>query len=126
MRRPLELLMGSVVLVLLIACSNVASLLTSRAIVRRREIAIRGALGAGAARLTIQLLCETTPLALIGGAFGLGLACSVMPVLARHVMSTVPRAEDMGIDGPVLVIYYCVGNDRYRLWSGTGAGGVSE
>jgi putative ABC transport system permease protein len=101
-RRPLELLMGSVVLVLLIACSNVASLLTSRAIVRRREIAIRGALGAGAARLTLQLLCETAPLALIGGALGLGLACSVMPALARHVMSTVPRAEDMGIDGSVL------------------------
>jgi len=101
-RRPLELLMGSVVLVLLIACSNVASLLTSRAIVRRREIAIRGALGAGTARLTIQLLCESTPLALIGGALGLVLACSVMPSLARHAMSTVPRAEDMAIDAPVL------------------------
>ncbi|MFZ0315119.1 MAG: ABC transporter permease [Candidatus Korobacteraceae bacterium] len=101
-RRPVELLMGSVVLVLLIACSNVASLLTSRALVRRREIAIRGALGAGAARLTIQLLCETTPLALMGGALGLGFAYSVMPALARHAMSTVPRAEDMGIDASVL------------------------
>lgn len=107
-RRPLELLMGSVVLVLLIACVNVASLLTSRAVVRRREIAIRGALGAGTARLTFQLLCESTPLALMGGALGLLLAYCLMPVLARQTISIVPRAEDMAINGPVLAFTFLV------------------
>lgn len=102
-RRPLELLMGAVALVLLIACANVASLLTSRAIVRRREIAIRGALGAGAWRLTMQLLCESTPLALLGGALGLILTLFAMPVLARCAISILPRAEDLTIDGSVLM-----------------------
>lgn len=111
--RPLELLMGSVMLVLLIACANVASLLTSRAIVRRRELAIRGALGAGAARLAAQLLCETTFLALIGGGIGLLAAAVVTPVLAHHALSVVPRAEGISIDGSVLaftlVVSLCTG-----------------
>ncbi len=102
-RRPLELLMGAVALVLLIACANVASLLTSRAIVRRREIAIRGALGAGVLRLTMQLLCESTPLALLGGGLGLILAFCAMPVLAHCAVSILPRAEDLTIDGSVLI-----------------------
>ena len=104
--RPLELLMGSVLLVLLIACANVASLLTSRAMVRRRELAIRGALGAGAARLAAQLLCETTLLALIGGSLGLLAAFLVTPVLAHHALSLVPRAEGISIDRSVLAFTF--------------------
>jgi predicted permease len=106
--RPLELLMGSVLLVLLIACANVASLLTSRAIVRRRELAIRGALGAGTTRLAAQLLCETTFLALIGGGLGLLAAFLVTPVLAHHALAIVPRAEGISIDGSVLAFTFVV------------------
>lgn len=104
--RPLEMLMFSVVLVLLIACANVASLLTSRAIVRRRELAIRGALGAGALRLAAQLMCETTFLALVGGSLGLLAAALITPILAHHTLSLVPRAEGISIDGSVLAFTF--------------------
>lgn len=104
--RPLEMLMGSVLLVLLIACANVASLLTSRAIVRRRELAIRGALGAGALRLAGQLMCETTILALTGGALGLLAAFIITPILAQHALSLVPRAEGISIDRSVLAFTF--------------------
>jgi putative ABC transport system permease protein len=102
-RRPLLLLMGAVGLVLLIACANVANLLMSQAVVRRREIAVRSALGAGAARLARQQLCESILLALIGGAVGLLVAYAATAALGHLATSTLPRIEEVSIDKPVLL-----------------------
>jgi len=96
------LLFGSVGLVLLIACANVASLLLSRALGRRREIAIRTAIGANRRELILQLLTESLLLALIAGFVGIAVNWWVAPWLAAMAHDTVPRAEEIRTNLPVL------------------------
>lgn len=101
----LLVLLGAVALVLLIACANVASLLLAKASARRKEIALRAALGAGRGRILRQLLAESVLLAGLGGVAGLALATWSVQVL-REVMlgMNLPRAHEAAIDSRMLVV----------------------
>jgi predicted permease len=101
-RATLLLLMGSVALLLLIACGNVANLLLSRGETRVREVAVRTAVGAGKSRIFRQLLTESVVLALLGGALGLVLAKVGVDVLLSIDPASVPRSGSVSMDLPVL------------------------
>lgn len=102
-RVRLLLLLGAVVLVLMIACANVANLTLSRAAAREKEMGIRSALGAGKQRIARQLLTESVVLSALGGSFGLALAAAGVALLKTSLPADTPRLADVHLDWRVLV-----------------------
>src|ERR1044071_2901216 len=101
--RVLWVLMGTVVIVLLIACANVANLLLARAEGRQQELAVRTALGAGWRRIARQLLAESAALGIVGGVLGLALAYGGIQLLRAMAPANLPRLVDVSIDPMVLM-----------------------
>jgi predicted permease len=99
----LWVLMGTIGIVLLIACANVANLLLVRADSRQQELAIRAALGAGWRRIAREMLMESVTLGLLGGAIGLGLAYGALRLLVAIAPANLPRLNEISIDGLVLL-----------------------
>jgi len=99
----LWVLMGSIAVVLLIACANVANLLLVRVEGRRQELAVRAALGAGWKKIAADLLFESVILGLLGSALGLALAYAALRVLVAMAPTGLPRIHEIGIDFPVLL-----------------------
>ena len=104
----LWVLMGTVGIVLSIACANVANLLLVRADGRRQELAIRAALGAGWGRIARELLLESALLGMAGGALGLALAYGALRVLVASELARLPRIHEISIDPTVLIFTLAV------------------
>ena len=113
----LRVLFVAVALVLLIACVNIANLLLARAAARQKEIAVRGALGAGRARIAAQLLVESLVLAGSGAVAGLGIAAVGTRFLVHNGPVALPRLQDASLDGTVVLFTVVV-----ALVSGIGFG----
>jgi putative ABC transport system permease protein len=102
LRPALMALMTAVIFVLLIACANVANLTLARGYARAREVAVRGALGAGRRRIAMQMLTENGVIALFGGAVGVGIATLGVKALRALAPANLPRLDDIGVDGRAL------------------------
>jgi len=101
-KRVLWVLMGTIGMVLLVACANVANLLLVRAESRQQELAVRAALGAGTTGIARELLLESVTLALIGGVVGLALAFGALRLLIALAPGNLPRLQDITVDLTVL------------------------
>jgi putative ABC transport system permease protein len=131
-RPAMQILFGAVVLVLLIACTNVASLSLARGIGREHEVAIRTALGAGRARLARAFLVESLVLAALGGAAGLVLASWLTHLIAQVRSAGIPLLNQTTLDGPVLA--FAVGASvvtgvlfgMFPAWQGTSLAGLAQ
>jgi predicted permease len=99
----LWVLMGSIALVLLVACANVANLLLVRVEGRRQELAVRSALGAGRASIIQQILLDSLVLSVAGGVLGIALAFAALRLLVSLAPSELPRLDEIGLHGPVLL-----------------------
>lgn len=104
--RPIRVLVGAIMFVLLIACANVAGLVLSRGIGRARELAMRLALGASRGQLVRQLLVESVVLALVGGAAGAFMAVWGLETLIRFLPGDVPLTDGIRLDGRALAFTF--------------------
>jgi predicted permease len=104
--KALWVLMGSIVLVLLVACANVANLLLVRVERRRQEFAIRAALGAGRGRIAGDLLLESVTLGVLGSLIGLAFASVALRILVAMAPVGLPRIHEIGIDFPTLLFTF--------------------
>jgi putative ABC transport system permease protein len=101
-RTAMITLQAAVVMVLLIACANIANLMLTRAAGRRKEIALRIALGASRRRIARQLITECMMLTVTGGMLGLAFALLTVPAVVHHLPADLPRASEIAVDWRVL------------------------
>jgi predicted permease len=107
-RKPLLILLGAVAFVLLIACANVANLFLAKALERRKEIAIRTALGAKRSRIVRQVLAEAVVLSLIGGLLGLIVAHFATQLVVAFFGASLPRLNEIQLDLSVLAFTFAI------------------